>query len=185
MVPVSIPNHPDHMSGPYWPIQQIFGEVLTTCGRANRRMNRGLLIISMVLIVAGLASSIIPLVIIGVFLILPALASGRRARREPRVTPRPLDTSSTSTTWAREMPERPAQPSPPAEALSHLAQPANYSSSTSLSPLFQTQMFPTLNPIQQLSTGQEQLQEKEEFPKELLEIGAVFLLAKLLSKRRH
>jgi len=154
-------------------------------------MNRGLLVLSVILIVVGLASNIIPLVVIGVFLLLPSLASGRKTKRESKVASKPVATPTTTTTWAKQIPEShvpesPAQPSPLTEPTIYTAQTASYSSSTPLSPIFQTQMFPTLNPIQSQAPGHEQLREKEEeFPKELLEIGAIFLLARFLSKGRR
>ena len=142
------------------------------------QMNRGLLIISMILVVAGIASDFIPLILFGVFLLLPALAGRRRVRTEPKREP-PWSILTTETRGESQQPAMPISepPTPPP------SQPTT--NSGMLPPLFPTQIFPTLSPVRFDASVSDQVSQKEAIPAELLEMGAILLLTRFLFRRRR
>lgn len=142
-------------------------------------MNKGLLVVSMILVVAGIASGLVPLILLGVFLLLPALATRRRARTEPRGEP-PTSILTTTTEFSPEShkPPEPVSEAPPPPP----SQPTT--NSGMLPPLFPAQIFPTLSPVHQ-SPVSDEVPKKEEIPSELLEMGAILLLARFLFRRRR
>lgn len=142
------------------------------------QMNRGLLVVSMILVVAGIASGFIPLILVGVFLLLPAFAGRRRVKTEPRGKP----PSSILTTESSREPHQPpglvseASAPPP-------SQPTTYSGV--LAPLFPAQIFPTLSPVHYEAPVSDKIPQKEESPLELLKMGAILLVARFLFRRRR
>lgn len=141
-------------------------------------MNRGLLIVSLILVVAGIASGFVPLVLLGVFLLLPALASRRRVRTEPKEEP---PRSILMTESGRESHEPPA----PVSEVPPLPPSQPTTDSGVLPPLFPVQIFPTLSPVHHEVPVSDQVPKKEEIPSELLEMGAILLLARFLFRRRR
>ncbi|MBI3115798.1 MAG: hypothetical protein HYZ12_00505 [Thaumarchaeota archaeon] len=140
-------------------------------------MNRGLLIVSMILVVAGIASGFVPLILIGVFLLLPALASRRRVRTEPRGEP-PRSILTTESSRESHQPSAPVLEAPPPPP------PQPTTNSGMLPPLFPVQIFPTLSPVHHEVPVSDQVPKKEVLS-ELLEMGGILLLARFLFRRRR
>lgn len=143
-------------------------------------MHLGLLITSVILIITGIASGFTPLIILGIFLLLPALTTRRRQTSAPR-TERPRSIPTTQTRREQQQPEPVLAETPPSPPPS----PPPTTDSGMLPPLFPSQIFPTLRPVQLEVQKENQVSQKDELPEELLQMAVAFLLGRFLSKRRR
>lgn len=144
-------------------------------------MNRGLLVFAVILIVIGAAFNVIQALIIGLFLLFPAILTTPRprTRRIPssqapptrRIAPRPPPII-----------ERPVVQAPPDLAMSVVAAASQVRQQPTFSPaLFPNPMFPTLSRlpaaagIPSKDTNERPTEQREE----LLEFGALIALLRL------
>jgi len=148
-------------------------------------LNRGLAVFSFVLIVLGISSDFYPISILGGILLIAALLAPSRAR-----VPRPVPTTPERRRVTRPIPTSPPtpastpQPSPKmqAQAVQTQTRPSEIQTVT-IPALFPTTMFPSMNPAVPSQQLQEQKPtgEKPESRDELLELGALAVLLRLLS----
>ncbi len=161
-------------------------------------MNRGLLVFSILVIFAGLVVGYYAISIIGLALLIPALATTPKPKT-PKL-PTGSSTQQTPTVLRRQVPPAQAQQANPAVNAAMTPVPTAYSPSmmqplgsqgqqsafSYSSSLFPTTMFPSMSPLalpapQQAPQAEKQAEPRRSDTEELLEVGLLFAIMKLVS----